>query len=108
MSKYYSLDRILKNDCQFYMIVGKRSKGKSYATCKYCIDKYFKTGERFIVLKRYSDDITSSSIGTYLDSLEPYIIETYNKKVSYYNHTFYLYDAELEKLFKMKNKNMIS
>ena len=39
MSKYYSLDKILKNDCQFYMIVGKRSKGKSYATCKYCIDK---------------------------------------------------------------------
>ena len=108
MSKYYSLDRILKNDCQFYMIVGKRSKGKSYATCKYCIDKYFKTGERFIVLKRYSDDITNSSIGTYLDSLQPYIIETYNKKVSYYNHTFYLYDADLENRPSIKDCEVLA
>ena len=108
MSKYYSLDKILKNDSQFYMIVGKRSKGKSYATCKYAIDKYFKTGEKFIILKRYADDISASSIGTYLDSLQPYIMETYNKKVSYYNHTFYLYDAELESRPSIKDCEVLA
>lgn len=108
MSKYYSLDKILKNDCQFYMIVGKRSKGKSYAVDKYAIDNYFKTGEKFIVIKRYADDITSSSIGTMLNSLEPYIIDTYGKKVSYYNHTFYLYDAELESRPSIKDCEVLA
>ena len=108
MSKYYSLEKILKHDCQFYMIVGKRSKGKSYAVDKYAIDNYFKTGEKFIVIKRYADDITSSSIGTMLNSLEPYIIDTYGKKVSYYNHTFYLYDAELESRPSIKDCEVLA
>ena len=55
--KWYSLDNILKYDSQYYIIMGERSNGKTYAVCKYLIDQFFKHGKQFAYVKRYEEDI---------------------------------------------------
>ena len=57
MVKYYSLNKILKNKSQYNVIIWERSNGKTYACLKHALDKFFKTGEEFVYLRRWTDDI---------------------------------------------------
>ena len=56
--KYYSLNRILKKNCTYNVIFGERSNGKTYATLKYGIEEYFKTGGQLAIVRRWKEDIT--------------------------------------------------
>ena len=64
--KYYSLENILKKDCEYNIILGKRSNGKSYAVKNYCIRRAWKSDKnRFIVLRRLAEEIKPSVIVHY-------------------------------------------
>ena len=56
--EFYTLDNILAQcpDCQYYMIIGGRSHGKTYASLKYALSNYVKTGERAALIRRYYED----------------------------------------------------
>ena len=56
--EFYKLDNILSRcpDAQYYMIIGGRSHGKTYASLKYALENYCKTGERAALLRRYYED----------------------------------------------------
>ena len=82
--EYYSLDNILKHDVQYYMIYGERSNGKSYAVDKYILDKYFTTGEQFVICKRYAEDINGTICSTMLEPLYEYVFETYGYYIRFY------------------------
>lgn len=56
-NKYYSLDKILKLNATYNMVIGERSNGKTYATLKYGIEQYFKDGSQFAVVRRWQEDI---------------------------------------------------
>lgn len=53
---YYSLGRILENDCQYYIIFGERSDGKTFSVLEYGILKYLFYGEKMAIIRRYDTD----------------------------------------------------
>ena len=55
-NKYYTLNNLLKYDCQYYMAFGKRSNGKSYSVLEYGLKKYLDTGEQTAIVRRNDID----------------------------------------------------
>lgn len=94
--KWYSLDRILKNDVQYYIIFGERSNGKSYAVDKYIIDNFFLKGEQFGFVKRFEEDIKSKYMNEVFNHLEDYILEEYNHRIKFYRGQWLVYEDGLE------------
>lgn len=94
---WYSLDKILKHDAQYYIIFGERSNGKSYAVDKYMIDRYFLHGEEFALVKRYEEDIKGKYMSNLFDgSLVQYILDTYHHHLKFYQGKWYVYHEESE------------
>lgn len=54
--KYYSLKKILEKKCQYNLIFGERSNGKSYAAFYRIIEEYCKTGNQGAIIRRYRED----------------------------------------------------
>ena len=54
--KYYSLDNILAKDCQYNVIFGERSNGKSYAVEEYILKRYCETGTQGAIIRRWHED----------------------------------------------------
>lgn len=53
---YYTPARILKKNCIYNVIYGKRSNGKTYAALLYGIKEYFKNGSEIAYIRRWGDD----------------------------------------------------
>lgn len=94
--KWYSLDNILKSDCQYYIIFGERSNGKSYAVDKYIIDNFFLKGEQFGFIKRYEEDIKSKYMSEVFNHLEEYILNEYNHRIKFYRGQWLVYEDGIE------------
>lgn len=94
--KWYSLDNILKHECQYYMIFGERSNGKSFAVDKYIIDKFFLDGEQFAFVKRFEDDIKTKYMSEVFTPLEDYILEKYNHRIKFYRGCWLVYEDGTE------------
>ena len=56
-NKYYSLDKILSKDCDYNLIIGERSNGKTYALLEYSIKQFYTKGEQTALLRRWKEDI---------------------------------------------------
>ena len=69
MGNYYDLRNILKTDCTYNIIIGERSNGKTYACLKYGVEKYFKTGEQFAIVRRWQTDIRGNRASEMFSSL---------------------------------------
>lgn len=54
--EFYSLDRIKELKCQYNLIFGKRSNGKTYSVLNEIIENYAKTGQQGAYLRRYRED----------------------------------------------------
>ena len=60
---HYNLDNIDKLGARFNLIYGERSNGKSYQVKhKKGVEKYLKTGRRFILMRRWKEENTSEKI----------------------------------------------
>lgn len=59
--KFYDLHPLLKKypDADFYIIYGKKSRGKTYAINEYCLNQYLETGGRSVYVRRWTEDIKS-------------------------------------------------
>ena len=95
MVKYYSLNKILKNKSQYNVIFGERSNGKTYACLKYALDKFFKKGEEFVYLRRWTDDVKSKRMQTLFVPFKDYL-EKRNGKVIFKKGAFYFVDLDTE------------
>ena len=69
MGKYYDLKKILKTDSTYNIIIGERSNGKTYACLKYGVERYFKTGEQFAIVRRWQTDIRGNRASEIFSSL---------------------------------------
>ena len=87
--QYYSLDNILKHEGQYYIIYGERSNGKSYATAKYVLDKYFTTGEQFVICKRFQEDMSATICSTMLTPLYDYVLKEYGYHIRFFQSKWY-------------------
>ena len=54
--EFYSLDKIDELHCQYNLIFGKRSNGKTYSLLKKGIENYVNQGKQMAYLRRYRED----------------------------------------------------
>lgn len=67
--KFYSLDPILSKDCQYNMIFGERSNGKTYALLKYIVSNYIKHKTQGALIRRWKEDFRGKRGQTMFDAL---------------------------------------
>lgn len=68
---HYNLDAIDSKGCLYNLIFGARSDGKSYQVKhKKAVVKYVKTGRRFILLRRWREEISSEKIEQYFSDVD--------------------------------------
>ena len=68
---HYNIDIIDKENANYNIIYGEKSNGKSYQVKhKKGVKKYLSTGRRFILMRRWSEDITSSWIEQYFSDVD--------------------------------------
>ena len=99
---HYNIDEISKENANFNLIYGEKSNGKSYqAKHKKAVENYLETGNRFILLRRWKEDISNLWIEQYFSDID--VEKLTNKKyncITCYRKTLYfsVYDAELAKV----------
>lgn len=86
--KYYDLTKILKTGADYLIIIGERSNGKTYATLKYGLEKYFKDGSTMGYIRRWEEDFRSGKGASLFKShVNNKVIEKLSK--GEYNDTYY-------------------
>lgn len=68
--KYYSLTNILKENCEYNILLGERSNGKSYAVKHFCINDYLENGNMFIYLRRYAVESRNMMVESYFNDVD--------------------------------------
>ena len=81
---HYNMDEIDKIGANYNLIWGERSNGKSYQVKhKKGVIKYLKTGRRFILMRRWKEEITTEKIDSYFESFKKLAeVNRYVKTVS--------------------------
>lgn len=67
--KYYRLDNLLDCKCNYMILYGMRSNGKSYAVKEYTLRRAYENGEAFVYLRRWSEDIKAKDVAAYFDDM---------------------------------------
>ncbi len=68
---HYNIDNIDKENANFNLIYGEKSNGKSYQVKhKKAVEYYLKTGNRFILLRRWREDISNLWIEQYFQDVD--------------------------------------
>lgn len=103
MSKqiHYNIDNIDKENANFNIIFGEKSNGKSYQVKhKKAVEHYIETGKRFILLRRWREDISTLWIEQYFSDVDvmkltkgKYNCITVYRKALYFS----IYDVETGK-----------
>lgn len=70
-NKYWSCDDIIKVDAQYYMLLGPRGTGKSYAITKEVLtNAYNSSSYMFAYLRRYDLDIKNDNVTAYFADID--------------------------------------
>lgn len=99
MSKktYYDISSILATDANYMMLLGKRANGKSYQVKKTVIMNAYENGKRFVLLRRWREDIKVKAIIRYFDDMP--IKKMTNGKydgITAYGGNIYFYVTDLD------------
>lgn len=69
--KHYNIDKISSYNADINIIYGERSNGKSYQVKhKKGVIKYLETNKRFILLRRFREEITNEKIEKYFEDVD--------------------------------------
>ena len=63
--KYYSIDRILAQKCQFNILLGQRANGKSYSVKRECVKEAFLGMGKIIYMRRWGLEMKEEDIKDY-------------------------------------------
>ena len=100
----YNLDNIDEKNATINIIYGERSNGKSYQVKhKKAVLKYLRTGSRFILMRRWKEEISTEKIEAYFADVDIVkITEGKYNCITMYRKTLYLsnYDVESGKTTK--------
>lgn len=89
--KYYSSKKLRKVDCDYYIIIGKRSNGKSFDIKSLCLKEAYEGLGSFVYLRRWSHERTAAKTEQYFkDSalFEKSGIENYSEVQCYTDKIF--------------------
>lgn len=68
---HYNLDNIEKLGATYNLIYGEKSNGKSYQVKhKRAVENYLKTGNRFVLLRRWREDISTTWVEQYFADVD--------------------------------------
>lgn len=68
--KYYSVKKILQENCDYNIIIGERSNGKTYALLKHILECYIKESSEGAYIRRWNDDIVGKRAENVFNALE--------------------------------------
>ena len=106
--KHYNIDKIDSYNADINIIYGERSSGKSYqAKHKKGVIKYLETGKRFILLRRFREEITSTAIEQYFQDVDVDRLTNgkYDCIVNYRKH-IYLAKYDIEKMRAVRGEKI--
>lgn len=108
-TKYYSLDKILKTEADYFIVYGERSNGKTTAVLAHALKNYIDSGyiEQLAIIRRWEEDFKGKNGQQMFDSIntlgwvEQWTKGKYNS-ILYYSQRWYLvkYNANGEKLYQ--------
>lgn len=98
-NKFYSLSNILKKDCDYNIIFGERSNGKTFAALEYGIKEFVKSGAQFAYIRRWREDIRGKRGENLFNALiVTGLIEKYTKgefnTILCKSNKYYFYNSE--------------
>lgn len=103
-AKYYRLTEILKLKCDYNLIIGERSNGKTYAALEEALKRYQEKGAQFAYIRRNDMDLKGKNATSLFNGLtENERVKEITKgaynSVYYYSGRFYFcnYDEQLAK-----------
>jgi hypothetical protein len=68
---HYNIDDLVSRNADFNILFGERSNGKSYQLKhKRGVIKYLETGKKFILVRRFREEITNEKIEKYFDDVD--------------------------------------
>lgn len=67
---YYTLKRILAEECQYMGLLGERSNGKSYAVKEFILRDLWEHGNQFAYVRRWREDIKTQYTEGYFNDAE--------------------------------------
>lgn len=93
--KYYSLKKIQSKHCQYNMVIGERSNGKTYAALDMILSLYCKTGKQGAYIRRWKDDLIGARTRTmYTAHVQNGLVSKYTggewSDIVYYSRAWYL------------------
>ena len=69
--KHYNIDKLVSYNADINILFGERSNGKSYqCKNKRAVIKYLETGKRFVLMRRFREEITSGNIEQYFADVD--------------------------------------
>ena len=98
--KYYDLSKLLECGCNWNILYGMRSNGKSYAVKEHALKQAFNKSIKFVYLRRWSEDIKTKDVDTYFDDIDIKKITggKYTGVMAYQGFFYFSYiDEEVEK-----------
>lgn len=104
---HYNIDNISKENANFNLIYGEKSNGKSYQVKhKKAVLNYLETGERFILIRRWAEDIKASWVEQYFADVDIQKL-THNRYncISLYKNAIYF--STLNEDYKVKRGEKI-
>lgn len=69
--KHYNIDKLVSYNADINILFGERSNGKSYQLKhKRAVIKYLETGKRFVLMRRFREEITTGNIEQYFGDVD--------------------------------------
>ena len=69
MSMYYDYDKLLSRDFLIAFVISERGLGKTFGAKKAVLNRWLKSGEEFIYVRRYKTEL-DSSLATFWSDLQ--------------------------------------
>lgn len=110
-SEFYTLDRILEMKCQYNLVIGERSNGKSYSGLSRILERWWEKGEQGAYIRRWKEDYRGKR-GTQLyagHEINPPFISNLTggewDTVQYYSGKWFLakHDEELDRIIRQED-----
>lgn len=67
---WYNPDRDLSYNALLYFIIGYRGVGKTYGWKVWAVNRFFKTGEKFIYLRRFKEEVNGDDLKTFFTQIQ--------------------------------------
>lgn len=86
----YSLKNIYAENCEYNLLLGERSNGKSYQVKHCCVYEFFKYGYKFIYLRRLGVETKNYMVESYFDDVKLKKLTTGFETIIVYRSGIYL------------------